>query len=156
MIILLEGPDGSGKSTLAKTLSEQCNMDIIHNKAPTDAFDMYSMYREIVLDRDNVIVDRCWYSEMVYGPIMRNGSAISYRDMLYLEELITHNQGGLIIHCTDTIALLWNRCQARGEEHILDVSTLSKIKLEYESLMHNTKHLLPVVRYELSKGMPKL
>lgn len=154
MIIMLDGPDGSGKSTFAKRMSETTGAPIIHNSAPKNEYDtstMYDRYVEMIDQHDNAIIDRCWYAEIVYGNYLRNVSHISLSQMHELERLISKKTGGLIIHCTDDIETLWHRCSVRGEDLIEHKTDLNIIRDSYEGLMHNVKHELPVVRYELSK-----
>ena len=156
MIIIIVGPDGSGKSTLAKQISEQTGYAIEHRSKPKNQAEkdvMMNMYRDVAVSSDNIILDRAWYCEMVYGDIMRDASCISMDQMYELEELIANNKGGLIIHCTDDTGKLWDRCMDRGEDYIQDISTLSLIKNMYDWLMHYIPHKIPVVRYEINENM---
>lgn len=152
MIILLEGPEAAGKSTLAKLLEEQTGYPVVHmDKPKTDEEkqNMYMDYMNKIQSVDNVIFDRCWYSEMVYGPIMRDKSYISHSQMCNLESALVR-KGAMIIHCTDNVALLWERCNERGEDYVTDAKTLVKITQGFEDLLHGHHHSIPVVRYELS------
>lgn len=149
MIFILEGPDGSGKSTLAKKLSEQTGYSVVHMSAPTteqEKAEMYNMYRQAVLESFDVIFDRSWYSEMVYGPVMRGASCISFEDMYQLELLLCH-KGALIIHCTDRLDTLWERCKTRGEDYVTNIETYKAIYNGYERLM-GYPHLVPIVKYD--------
>ena len=74
MRIILEGCDGTGKSTLAKFLAEKTGMKIVKLSQPkTD--DPFQEYIELFDPEspkyvgDNIILDRCWISEMVYWPL---------------------------------------------------------------------------------------
>jgi thymidylate kinase len=153
MIIIGEGPECAGKTTLLKQISEQTGYQIVHMKKPEtqqDKDEMFNAYVAMICNRDNIIFDRCWYSEMVYGKIMRDKSYISMEQMRYLEDILAKHKGGMIIHCTDTTQLLWNRCAIRGEDYVTDVDTLNELKCGFEHLMHSVPHSIPVVRYELS------
>ena len=72
--IIVEGMDGSGKSTLIKHLMETFpNLDLIINeKGPEQNF---SKWLPAAFDREESpqvpIHDRFFYSELVYGPILR-------------------------------------------------------------------------------------
>lgn len=154
MIIIIEGPDGAGKSTLAKKLSKQTGYPIKRFSYPRtseEQLKMHDTYREIITTENNFIMDRCWYSEMVYGPIKRDQSWITVEQM-YTYEKILATQGAMIIHCTDSTYTLWGRATERGEEYVTTYEQLNNIKNGYEALLHGMPHIIPVVRYELSKN----
>lgn len=156
MIIILEGPEAAGKTTLANKLAIQTGFTLIHRDKPKSEEEkqqMMDMYVKCIADTDKgkgYIFDRCWYSEMVYGEIMRDKSYINIDQMYHLEDLLTR-KGAIIIHCTDDVAELWHRCKIRGEDYITDIETLSKIKLGFDELLQDTSHFIPVVKYKLSE-----
>jgi thymidylate kinase len=156
MIYIVEGPDGAGKTTLVNRLQEMFGYPVKHRNKPKNEEEKQMMlagYAYDIATGGNFIYDRCWYSEMVYGPVMRDASVITADQMVALEEAIVRNGGGIIIHCTDATNILWNRCTSRGEDYITSRDTLDDIREGFEQLLHHTRHLLPVVRYELSKNM---
>lgn len=149
MIIIIEGPDGSGKTTLAEKLHKQTKYPIVHMSQPNSEEEkklMLGEYLQTVRNGKNMIFDRCWYSEMVYGPIMRGGSAISYPDMYMLEEQLA-KAGAIIIYATGPKAALWQRCQKRGEDYITARSDFNAICENFDKIM-SIPHHIPVVRYE--------
>jgi thymidylate kinase len=149
MIIIIEGPDGSGKTTLAKTLSEKTGWPIIHRSAPKSEEEkkaMKVMYHSLIAENTNAILDRCWYSEMAYGPTMRDESVISYPEMYELEKCILAN-GALLIYCTSDKQTLWKRCQQRGEDYVMHLADFVDICEAYDEIM-SVPHLIPVVKYE--------
>lgn len=149
VIIILEGPDGSGKTTLANQLAAQTGYPVVHRSNPKteeEKQQMLAMYKEAVKKSRNVIFDRAWYSEMVYGPIMRDAAYISYPAMYELERGLC-KVGSILIYCTDSPNILWKRCLKRGEDYIKNYNTFSSICAGFEELMA-VPHLIPVVRYE--------
>ena len=154
MIYIVEGPDGGGKTTLCQDLSKMTGFPIIHRSNPKteeEKKEMMGMYVDCIRQEKNAIFDRAWYSEMVYGPVMRDKSYVTKEQMLGLERMALNNGGAMIIHCTDNVEMLWARCQKRGETYIKGVEVLDIIKAGFENIMHRTHHILPVLRYELSK-----
>lgn len=148
MVIIIEGPDGSGKTTLANQLAKQNKCPIIHKCQPKSAEKkrMIQEYVDTIKSNKNVIFDRCWYSEMVYGPIMRDASVIDFYDMYELERLLAKS-GAIIIYATGSKTALWQRCQSRGEDYITTRDTFNAICDGFDALMR-LPHLIPVVHYE--------
>ena len=149
MIIIIEGPDGSGKTTLAEKISKQTKYPIIHRSQPNTEEEkklMMGEYLQTIRSGKNMIFDRCWYSEMAYGPVMRDDSVISYPEMYELEELLAKS-GALIIYATGAKAALWQRCQKRGEDYITARDDFNAICANFDKIM-NVPHHIPVVRYE--------
>ncbi len=149
MIIIIEGPDGGGKTTLAQQLSKQTGYPILHRSQPkTDEEKklMLGEYIQAIKGNKNAIFDRCWYSEMAYGPVMRDSSVISYPQMYELERMLAKN-GAIIIHCTGSESALWMRCQKRGEDYITSRDDFKAIYNNYVDIM-SAPHYIPVVTYE--------
>lgn len=149
MIIIIEGIDGAGKTTLAEQISKQTGYTIVHRSKPNDEAEKLRMmgeYLQLVRSSRNIILDRCWYSEMAYGPVMRDKSYISFPQMYELEKQLAKH-GAIIIYCTGPKAALWMRCTKRGEAYIIDRDRFNEIYDKYEELF-SSPHYVPVVRYE--------
>lgn len=152
MIIIIEGPDGSGKTTLAEKLSRQTGYPIVHKEQPKSEEERLLMmgdYLQTIRSGKNMIFDRCWYSEMAYGPVMRDGSAISYPDMYDLEEQLT-KCGAIIIYATGPKAALWQRCQRRGEDYVTSRDDFNAVCSNFDRIM-KCPHHIPVVKYEIKE-----
>lgn len=148
MIIIIEGPDGSGKTTLANQMSMQTGYPIMHRSKPETKEEKEAMYKEyaaLASSKRNIILDRCWYSEMVYGNVMRDESVIDFYEMYDLEQLVA-NGGGMVIYCTGQPHVLYKRAKQRGEDYITDYEDFKAICSLYDSLM-GVPHKIPVVRY---------
>ena len=107
---------------------------------------MMGEYLQTMRSGKNMIFDRCWYSEMAYGPVMRDASIISYPEMYELEEQLA-KCGAIIIYATGPKAALWQRCQRRGEEYVTSRDDFNAICDNFDSIM-KCPHHIPVVRYE--------
>lgn len=151
MVIILEGPDGGGKTTLATKLSLMTGYKVKHYSYPKDqdeADAMFLGYCDDFVGASNIIVDRCWYSDLAYGPVMRGRATITYPQMYELEKMIA-KRGGIIIYCTDTKAALWQRISKRGDDFIHDREKFNTICDNYETLF-GVPHILPVVKYNFN------
>ncbi len=140
MILVLEGPDGAGKTMLAEKLAKQMKGTIIHRVKPSTKKEkklMFATYVEAMqnsTDGKVVIFDRCWYSELVYGTIMRDESMISAEDANMLERLLVSHKG-IVIYCTGDTDDMWERCCERGETYITDKSKYVAICDMYDRIM---------------------
>lgn len=153
MILLIDGPDGSGKSYLAKHLAEQTGYKLVHMSYPKTEEEKQTMaadYMRELSKGKNLIFDRCWYSELVYGPIMRGGSAISYPAMYSLEKAAAKS-GALIIYCTGDKEQLWKRCNKRGEDYIVEYDIFVRICAAYDEVM-SMPHIIPKVAYTIDSS----
>ena len=151
MIYILEGPDGGGKTTLAERISLMARVKIAHFSYPKndeELAQMFIMYQDFIKGNSNVILDRCWYSDMCYGPVMREGSTITYPQMYSLERMAA-NKGAMIIYCTDSKAALWSRATQRGEDYVTSREKFNSICDAYEELF-SAPHLIPVMRYKIA------
>jgi len=78
-VIVLEGPDGSGKTTLAEKL-QALGWEYRHEGPPPKGANVVEHYLQILnlslLNSRNIVHDRLFAGEAVYGPIHRNYDAI--------------------------------------------------------------------------------
>lgn len=95
-IIIISGPDFSGKSTLAQDLMQKYRNHVYIHCAVTP--DIYALHTNAILNAFKlsedftVIIDRLHYSELVYGPIFRNGMSYDVKkfDDLYSNKNISN------------------------------------------------------------------
>lgn len=139
MLIIVEGPDGAGKTSAVKSLASAYSDSLVyHFGAPVPGEDQFMRYAKPIIDFGSkllLIYDRSWYSEFVYGPIMRNGSEISIDQCKILEQLVRINGGGHVLYLTSDIKTLWRRCTKRGETYIQSREVLEQVRDRYEAVM---------------------
>lgn len=151
MIYIIEGVDGSGKTTLARQLSAQTNTKILHMSNPkttAEMLGMYDMYEKTLRANKSLILDRAWYSEMAYGPVMRDRSQIDWLQMYELERQAAKAGGAMIIHCTGPRSKMWARAQRRGEDFMTSRDAFDKVHHRFNEIMM-APHIIPVVTYEV-------
>lgn len=158
MFIIIEGPDGAGKTTLAKQLlRSHPNSKYLHFSYPAneqEAQNYWRVYAKALLQADSTkvtILDRSWYSDMVYGPIMRGKLVMVPETVDILEQLLIKNGGGFVIYCTADVNTLWKRCQERGENYIKTIDKLRDIANKYEEVLSNYCKL-PIIKYDTSNN----
>ena len=78
-VIIIDSCDYSGKTTLANTLMQKYRNHVyIHCAVTPDIYALHTNAIENALKMSKdfaVIIDRLHYSELVYGPIFRNGAS---------------------------------------------------------------------------------
>lgn len=154
MFIFVEGPDGAGKTTFIEQLKHKIgsdafgipNYEVKHFGIPEDPTTQVGMYLNAINCSYKLVTifDRCWYSDMVYAPIMRNQESMPIEDSRLLEEFVRNNGGGMVYYLTSKPSTLWERCQKRGEDYIKDIEQLIRIKNLYETVMDKVD--LPIKR----------
>lgn len=155
MIIIVEGPDGAGKTTtinaLLKSHPGSTTRHFSNPKSDEEAYDYYKVYAQAIKEADPekvTIFDRSWYSDLVYGPVIRNRQEMSNLHAEMLEALVISNGGGgFVIYCTAPLSVLWSRCKKRGETYIQNIEQLGKISDGYKKVL-SSKCSLPVIRFD--------
>lgn len=135
MNFLIEGPDGSGKSTIARTISQLYGHNIIHNSFPKtieEGQNMKQYYIDLMKSK-NIVIDRGWWSEQVYGNIIRGKSWLSVSETNELTDMFLADDN-MIIYCTGDVKVLWDRCIQRGETYVKDFVIYQQIHTMYDSM----------------------
>jgi thymidylate kinase len=154
MKIIIEGADGSGKSTLVRYLSATTGYPVVHRSKPKneeDRLNMMAEYKKAAESGSNEIWDRSFYSEMVYGKVMRDKSYISSVDMIELEQILS-KKGAMVIFATGDANDLWHNCKSRGETYIESVEQIWELDNEFNKLFFSKLHLLPITIYNIKYG----
>lgn len=153
MIIIVEGPDGAGKTTHIRKLQQSHPGSVVKHfgtpKTAEEADNYWLVYLAAINASDPArltIFDRCWLSDMVYGPVMRGRREMTNEYARMLETCAIVHGGCSAIYCTAPIDVLWERCRTRGETYITSKDVLEKLSEGYRTVM--TQCSLPVVRYD--------
>lgn len=152
-VLIFEGPDGGGKSTLIKFLEATHGYKVLRFDKPKtqeEKDNMFKMYAELLLSDDilngkKVILDRSWFSEMAYGPVMRDKSYISSSQSHALEALLVAVHGK-VIYVTASYHTLLKRTQQRGEDYVTP-DKLLEVCERYNSMFNIIKRTAEVIHY---------
>lgn len=133
-VIIIEGPDFSGKSTLAQDLMQRYRNHVYIHCAVTS--DIYALHTTAIRNAFNlsndftVIIDRLHYSELVYGPIFRNGVSYDVKkfDDLYSNKNIPNLYKVLCLPPKDIVLNGFKKRAAAGGEMF---DTVEKVYDEY-------------------------
>lgn len=115
-MIIIEGLDGVGKTTLVNYFATQ-GMKKHHFDYDVNNMDLFSKYMRVLQEEDlNLVLDRSFISEMVYGPVLRGKSKLELEQ--YKKLLEAYKQVGTsIIYLTAPQEILLERRQ--GDQKIL-------------------------------------
>jgi thymidylate kinase len=109
---VLEGCDGTGKTTLADALAARHGHTVVHSGRTPDGEDLARRYREILATPGKIVLDRCFISELVYGPLYHGLSRITVPAASDLARIVAA-RGGVIVHLTGNSGVLADRLRAR-------------------------------------------
>lgn len=115
-IIVLEGADGTGKTTAAGKLKRILNADVLHF-GPPERHPLYEY--EIALQNitRNTVIDRLHWGELVYGPIYRGESKLSFAGKLHIDMMLAA-RGATIFHFDQSLDVVKMRVAERGDNYV--------------------------------------
>jgi hypothetical protein len=136
--IILEGVDCAGKTTLAREL-EKCGYEYIHN-GPPHSDDMAGCYLAQLVHASlhPTVFDRFHLGEIVYGPLLRNQSLLSFEQLDTIHKEI-EDMGGIIVICLPPWRNVIDCWSARtDQEHIKKYGKLRDSYRAFATMLENT------------------
>jgi len=134
--IILEGCDGVGKTTLANLLIHRGYKSLHFDYDPS--LSIKEKYQRILSKDygDNIVLDRSFISEMVYGPLKRGYSRLSEKDFAELLEMLD-KRGGRVVLLDAAPEIIYNRIQKRGDadDKNMDLNQISEIRNLYKQIL---------------------
>jgi thymidylate kinase len=141
--LVLEGCDGVGKTTLAQRLPTHHDFTVVHSPRTPDHLDLASRYRSILAQEGHLLFDRCFLSELVYGPLHRGRSRITWAEAIDLAETVIMRDG-LLVHLTASPAVVHQRLLARDEES-LPLDDIAALITAYRRVFDTLADYAPVL-----------
>ena len=160
MIIILEGPDGGGKTTLSEALRSRLQNDRMTHVVKHGPYKgvkgedlckifFRSMSQALTYD-DNVIMDRSWLSEPIYGQVFRKGENRVDMPRRRMLERVALARGAVIVHCQPDFEICANVFMRRLDEEYLDtLGQLKEVYDAYEQIGQDTS--IPVIHYDYTR-----
>lgn len=119
MIIIVEGVDASGKDTFIENIVKLTGMKHIRGSSFEIAQDgpdkMFEEWKRILLEEDNIIINRFCYSNLVYGP-MYGYPTISHEQATELNELV--DERAIVYYINADTDVIIDRINRRGDDDI--------------------------------------
>lgn len=155
-LIILEGSDCSGKSTLAKTLLRDLggNCSLFHHGPYKGlSHELSRMFLDSMLPavtgQHPVILDRCWISESIYGPVYRGpvGDRVGPARALMLER-VARKSDVIYVFCQPPIHNVIETFKSRIDDEYLDnENQLRSVYNKYDEFFR-TKTGLNYIKYD--------
>ncbi|MEU5417848.1 hypothetical protein [Streptomyces sp. NPDC020667] len=152
--VVLDGSDGVGKTTMANDLSARHGFTVVHSLRTPDHQDLTDRYRTLLNQPGRLILDRCFLSELVYGPLTRGVSRLSWAQALDLAEAVTARDG-LFVHLTATPDVIHQRLLHRDGE-APDVDQITELVTGYTRVFEALNAYSPVLTIDTSTSAPLL
>lgn len=111
-VVILEGCDGVGKTTLAVTLAQRHGYQLVHATRSPEGVDLAERYRAILSWPGPLVLDRCFVSELVYGPLLHGRSRLTLDQVIELAAIVA-DRGGLIVHLSAAPEVIAARLTSR-------------------------------------------
>ncbi|MGH3569147.1 MAG: hypothetical protein ACRDRH_24610 [Pseudonocardia sp.] len=140
--IVLDGCDGAGKTTLAQRLSTAHRFTAVHSARTPDGTDLLVHYRGILARPGRLVLDRCFVSELVYGPLRHRRSRITLTQAVELAETVVARDGTLI-HLTGTPSAIYARLRARDDDTAATPTEVAELVTAYEHVFAAITAQLP-------------
>lgn len=148
-IVIFEGNEGTGKTTKAMELYHKL-LDVdpdcvryLHFGQESAEQDQYELYVNVVKENelfDNIIFDRCFISNLVYGPIMRNECntcIVECQSIIDTWKSMGYDVTIFWCKCRDG----YERAKKRGEEYVPSKRIYKELDDRYTFVMSNFYHI---------------
>lgn len=149
----LDGCDGAGKTTLARHLADLHGFTVVHSARTPDHVDLTARYRQILAAPGRIFLDRCFVSELVYGPLRHGRSRITLDDAVSLAAAVVARDGALV-HLTGLPTALHARLLARDGDTAAGLAEVEELVAAYERVFTVIAASVPVIRLDTAGGQP--
>ena len=140
-LTIFEGPDGSGKTTAIKRWLElNPETEAVHHgpylgETGPDLVQRYARsIMPAVLGWHDVVLDRCWYSEAIYGPEVRGVDRLGVWGRRALDRLALRCATQLVLCLPAKATCLKIHAGRAGDEYVKRQDQLDRIYAGYERL----------------------
>ncbi len=144
--VAVDGADGTGKTTLVNQLRAEHGFTVIHSARTPDNIDLIARYQRILATPGPLTLDRCFISELVYGPLYRGRSRITVDQVVDLAHAVIARRG-VLVHLTGSAEIIQQRLLARDQSSP-DPVTLGELLAAYEQVFAGLAEHVPVIRID--------
>jgi len=158
-VTIFEGPDGSGKTTAATKYAEETDAKLVHC-GPFQGLTskgLPRMYLEAMLPAllgyQDVVMDRCWLSEPIYGRVFRGADRLGAATRRLIER-VAMRCDARVVRCLPSLDVCltnWRKRHASGGEYLEKEEQLIRVWERYTDLETS----LPMTSYNFFEGNQK-
>lgn len=162
-ITIFEGPDGGGKSTLAEAYARETNARVVHCGpfARQTSKGLARTYMEAMmpalLGYQDVVLDRCWLSEPIYGRVYRDNDRLDIARRRILERVAMRCEARVVLCLPpeETCVANWRKRHAQGHEYLDKETHLREVWKRYASGWSRGYSFteLPMMRHDYTTGV---
>ena len=156
MFIIVEGPDGAGKSTAIDQLTHALwkhkrGCVLVNPKRSPNQHALIEYKERLDFYQPgsgvDLILDRSWYSEPIYGPIWRGTSSVTLYQRQQLEAWALA-KGAVVVLLEETDETLVERVFSRSDDVDVEHMTPELVReYAYQYRLQSQSWLLPKVRF---------
>jgi thymidylate kinase len=151
-LIILDGCDGAGKTTLAAALAARYGHVAVHAGLTPEGTDLLAKYRTVLARPGPLVLDRSFISELVYGPLDRGYSRLTFRQAACLAATAA-KRGGILVHVTCQPEQIAARLLAR-DGHGPARGRISALTAAYADVFTKLARHAPVVTIDTTAAAP--
>jgi len=158
MFLIFEGPDCGGKSTLIEAIAQTDSWAKVHHGPYLDLdadhlMGKYIQAMNIARNGANLLMDRSWLSEPIYGKVFRDGKNRLNEFYTEILESTAASLDARIVLCIppwQTVKYRWlERKGVDSDAEYLDrVEQLKKVYDAYDDLFFTLDTCLPIIRHD--------
>jgi deoxyadenosine/deoxycytidine kinase len=145
-MIAVDGADGTGKTRLVNRLRDQHGFTVIHCARTPDDVDLLTRYQQILDMPGPVTLDRCFLSELVYGPLHHGRSRLTWDDAVALATTLIARQG-MFVHLTAAVDTIRRRLLSR-DGTAPDPEHVEQLVTAYQRIFAALATHVPVIRVD--------
>lgn len=141
MIVMLEGVDGVGKSTIREILRDFLNVNSVRGSsfesAKQDGWDLFRWYTQLITHPDNkdVIMDRSFYSNMVYASLFEGYTLLPLEQIRILEQIVkTLHKDILVVYLNAAPETIKERLSSKSDKYIKEAD-IDALMERYDKVM---------------------
>lgn len=148
-MLIIEGIDGVGKTTIVEYLCKEEGFKKCHFDYDIKNLNLKEKYLKVLTfeSLENLVLDRSFISEMVYGPVIRNKCKLTFNE--YIDLLKEYKKcGAKIIYLTAPKQVLLNRRIYDSEDYIMINKYYEELDKHYEKIMNISQDYTEITKYD--------